>query len=41
LDECYNFKKNKGYGTKAHMDGIRQHGVTTYHRRSFHPVSDY
>lgn len=41
LDERYNFKKNKGYGTKAHMDGIRQHGICDCHRKTFHPVSDY
>jgi ribonuclease HII len=35
LVERYDILKNKGYGTRAHMDGIRQHGVSQWHRRSF------
>ena len=35
LDERYGLSKNKGYGTKQHMDGIRKHGITEYHRRTF------
>lgn len=35
LVERYDILKNKGYGTKLHMDGIRQHGVSQWHRRSF------
>lgn len=31
----YNFKKHKGYGTKEHMDLIRQYGVSPVHRKSF------
>ncbi len=31
----YGFEKNKGYGTKAHYDGIREHGICPIHRRSF------
>lgn len=31
----YAFEKNKGYGTKAHYDGIREHGITPIHRKSF------
>jgi ribonuclease HII len=31
----YAFEKNKGYGTKAHYEGIREHGITPIHRRSF------
>lgn len=33
----YNLDKNKGYGTKAHMDALREHGPSTGHRRSFKP----
>jgi ribonuclease HII len=25
----------KGYGAKKHMDGIREHGITQWHRRSY------
>ena len=35
LDERYGLLKNKGYGTTAHMDGIKEYGISKYHRRSF------
>ncbi len=31
----YGFAKHKGYGTKAHYDAIREHGVCEVHRLSF------
>ncbi len=31
----YAFASNKGYGTAAHYDGIRNQGITPIHRRSF------
>lgn len=31
----YNWKKNKGYGTKEHMDAIKKYGICKYHRKSF------
>ena len=31
----YNWKKNKGYPTKEHRNGIREFGVTKYHRKTF------
>lgn len=31
----YGWDRNKGYPTKEHRDGIRQHGATPYHRMSF------
>lgn len=31
----YGFAKHKGYGTKAHFDAIRRHGMCPEHRRSF------
>ena len=34
----YNWKSNKGYGTPEHYDGLKLHGVTIHHRRSFAPV---
>ena len=33
----YAFEVNAGYGTKAHLDGIRKFGFTPAHRKSFHP----
>lgn len=31
----YNWAKNKGYPTKEHRNGIREFGVTKYHRKTF------
>ena len=31
----YGFAKHKGYGTKEHMDAIREHGPCPIHRRTF------
>lgn len=31
----YGLDTNMGYGTKAHLDGIREHGVTQWHRKTF------
>ena len=41
LDEHYSIASNKGYGAKKHMDGIVEHGITQWHRRSFKPCSSY
>lgn len=35
LDERYGLLKNMGYGTKKHLNGIQQFGITSMHRRSF------
>jgi ribonuclease HII len=35
LDELYSLRGNKGYGAQKHMDGIREHGITQWHRRSY------
>ena len=35
LIERYDLLKNKGYGTKKHMDGIKAHGISPYHRKTF------
>jgi ribonuclease HII len=32
----YGFDRHKGYGTKAHIEAIKQHGYSPIHRRSFH-----
>ena len=34
----YNFKRNKGYGTKEHCLALERHGCTPLHRRSFRTV---
>lgn len=35
LYPLYNFKKNKGYGTREHIEAIRNHGHCDIHRQSF------
>ena len=32
----YNFRKNKGYGTKEHIKAIKEFGICKIHRKSFH-----
>jgi ribonuclease HII len=34
----YNWLSNKGYGTPEHFVGLKAHGVTVHHRRSFAPI---
>lgn len=34
----YGFDKNKGYGTKKHLEALDNLGVTSIHRRTFEPV---
>ena len=36
----YNFRKNKGYGTKEHFMNLSSYGVSPIHRKSFSPVKD-
>lgn len=31
----YAWETNKGYGTAAHIAGLREHGLTCHHRKSF------
>jgi ribonuclease HII len=38
LEERYGLGRNMGYGTAAHMEGLRVHGADGLHRRSFAPV---
>jgi ribonuclease HII len=35
--ERYGLHKNKGYGTKIHMDALKEYGPIEGHRRSFKP----
>lgn len=41
LDERYGLLKNKGYGTKKHMDGIKEFGISKYHRKTFGICRNY
>jgi ribonuclease HII len=41
LDAHYGIASNKGYGAKRHIDGIKEHGITIWHRRSFGICKQY
>jgi len=41
LVDHYGIDSNKGYGAKRHIDGIKEHGVTIWHRRSFGICKNY
>lgn len=41
LDEQYGLSSNKGYGTKQHINGIKQYGITMWHRQSFGICREY
>ncbi len=37
----YDFKNNKGYPTKKHLEAIAKYGIIPEHRRSYGPVKKY
>jgi len=37
----YGWEKNMAYGTKQHIDAIREYGITPYHRRTFGLCKQY
>lgn len=41
LEERYGISSNKGYGTKKHIDGIKNNGITPYHRKSYGICKQY
>ena len=34
----YAWERNFGYGTKAHLSGLKKFGITAHHRKAFKPV---
>ena len=34
----YAWERNFGYGTKAHIEGLKKFGITSHHRKGFKPV---
>ena len=36
---AYGFAAHKGYGTAQHLEALKRHGATPWHRRSFSPVA--
>jgi len=41
LDVKYNLKTSKGYGTKAHLNGIKIYGLDVHHRKTFGICKQY
>ncbi len=41
LNEHYGLKTNMGYGTKVHINGIVEHGITEFHRKTFGKCKNY
>jgi ribonuclease HII len=37
----YGFAQHKGYGTKQHLEAIKNHGITPLHRTSFAPIKNF
>ncbi|GAA0445289.1 ribonuclease HII [Lentibacillus halophilus] len=37
---AFGFASNMGYGTKQHLDMLKEQGISPYHRRSFSPVQN-
>ena len=36
----YGWQNNKGYGTKQHMEILKEKGITDYHRKTFTPCNN-
>ena len=34
----YAWERNFGYGTKAHIEGLKKFGITAHHRKGFKPI---
>jgi len=41
LVDHYDINSNKGYGSKKHMNGIKQYGITKWHRKTFGICKEY
>ena len=37
----YGWERNAGYGTKAHQEGLKQHGICVHHRKSYAPIKKF
>jgi len=34
----YDFKNNMGYGTKKHLEALKEYGITPIHRKTYEPI---
>ncbi len=41
LNLFYDISSNKGYGTSKHIEGIKQHGISKWHRKTFGICREY
>lgn len=41
LDEYYGISRNKGYGTREHIEGIKKYGISKWHRKTFGICKNY
>ncbi len=41
LEDRYGIGSNKGYGAKRHMEGIKEHGITEWHRKTYGICKQY
>jgi len=41
LEERYKLSSNKGYAAKVHREGIMEHGITAWHRKTFGICKNY
>ena len=41
LNEFYGILSNKGYGTAKHLEGIKKHGISKWHRKTFGICKQY
>jgi len=41
LIDKYRIDSNKGYGAQKHIQGIKEHGITIWHRKSFGICKEY
>ena len=40
-DERFFWNKNSGYPTKNHLDSIKTNGISEFHRKTYHPISNF
>jgi len=41
LKDKYGIDRNKGYGTKVHIGGIKEHGISKWHRKTYGLCKNY
>jgi len=37
----YDYKKNKGYPTKEHIEAVKKYGITPYYRKTYAPIKEF